>query len=160
MQQHIDNKAYHVEILTPKLDAPDIEAELAKFAEKYRAVIAAGYVVCITDNPMGHMSVTAMEAIEAGKVTETVHLVNWKEPGKNDFAIAEEVTLRGNHERRPDLVLYVNGIAVGVLENVIPGYVDPLVGGGTRDLVAATVILLTILVRPFGLFGREDIERV
>ena len=54
--------------------------------------------------------------IEAGKVTETVHLINWEEPEKNDFAIAEEVTLKGNHERRPDLVLYVNGIAVGVLE--------------------------------------------
>jgi type I restriction enzyme R subunit len=54
--------------------------------------------------------------IEAGKVTETVHLINWAEPSKNDFAIAEEVTLRGNHERRPDLVLYVNGIAIGVLE--------------------------------------------
>jgi len=54
--------------------------------------------------------------VEAGKVTETVHLINWQEPQKNDFAIAEEVTLRGNHERRPDLVLYVNGIAVGVLE--------------------------------------------
>ncbi|HXB68350.1 MAG TPA: HsdR family type I site-specific deoxyribonuclease [Candidatus Acidoferrales bacterium] len=54
--------------------------------------------------------------IEAGQVTETVHLVNWAEPEKNDFAIAEEVTLQGDHERRPDLVLYVNGIAVGVLE--------------------------------------------
>ena len=54
--------------------------------------------------------------IEAGKVTETVHLINWDEPEKNDFAIAEEVTLHGNHERRPDMVLYVNGIAVGVLE--------------------------------------------
>jgi type I restriction enzyme, R subunit len=54
--------------------------------------------------------------IEAGKVTETVHLINWNEPEKNDFAIAEEVTLRGNHERRPDIVLYVNGIAIGVLE--------------------------------------------
>jgi len=54
--------------------------------------------------------------IEAGKVTETVHLINWAEPEKNDFALAEEVTLRGNHERRPDIVLYVNGIAVGVLE--------------------------------------------
>src|SRR6185437_5546780 len=42
--------------------------------------------------------------IEAGKVTETVHLINWREPGKNDFGIAEEVTLKGNHERRPDLV--------------------------------------------------------
>jgi len=54
--------------------------------------------------------------IEAGKVTETVHLINWQEPEKNDFVIAEEVTLKGNHERRPDLVLYVNGIAVGVIE--------------------------------------------
>ncbi|MBL1265847.1 type I restriction endonuclease subunit R [Methylomicrobium sp. RS1] len=53
---------------------------------------------------------------EAGKATETVHLINWQAPDKNDFAIAEEVTLKGNHERRPDLVLYVNGIAIGVLE--------------------------------------------
>src|ERR1035441_2632074 len=54
--------------------------------------------------------------IEAGKVTETVCLINWAKPEKNHFAIAEEVTLQGDHERRPDLVLYVNGIAVGVLE--------------------------------------------
>lgn len=54
--------------------------------------------------------------IEAGKVTETIHLVDWQDPGNNDFAIAEEVTLKGNHERRPDLVIYVNGIAIGVLE--------------------------------------------
>lgn len=52
----------------------------------------------------------------AGQNHETVHFINWGEPEKNDFAIAEEVTLKGNRERRPDLVLYVNGIAVGVLE--------------------------------------------
>ena len=54
--------------------------------------------------------------IEAGKVTETVELIEWDNPSRNDFAIAEEVTLNGGHERRPDLVLYVNGIAVGVIE--------------------------------------------
>jgi type I restriction enzyme R subunit len=54
--------------------------------------------------------------VEAGKVTETAHLIDWNHPEKNDFAIAEEVTLHGNHERRPDIVLYVNGIAIGVLE--------------------------------------------
>ncbi|MEW4569501.1 HsdR family type I site-specific deoxyribonuclease [Tautonia sp. JC769] len=54
--------------------------------------------------------------VEAGKVTDKVHLINWNEPEANDFAIAEEVTLRGGRERRPDLVLYVNGIAVGVIE--------------------------------------------
>jgi len=54
--------------------------------------------------------------VEAARTTETVHLIDWQHPENNDFAIAEEVTLRGNHERRPDLVLYINGIAVGVLE--------------------------------------------
>src|SRR5215213_6987607 len=53
---------------------------------------------------------------EAGKVTDTIHLIDWNQPEKNDFYIAEEVTLKGGHERRPDIVLYVNGIAVGVLE--------------------------------------------
>lgn len=53
---------------------------------------------------------------EAGKPSETVQLINWADPEKNNFAIAEEVTLKGGHERRPDIVLYVNGIAIGVLE--------------------------------------------
>jgi type I restriction enzyme R subunit len=53
---------------------------------------------------------------EAGDNFETVHLIDWKDPEKNDFAIAEEVTILGNHEKRPDIVLYVNGIAIGVLE--------------------------------------------
>ena len=52
----------------------------------------------------------------AGENNENVWLINWDDPAQNDFAIAGEVTLHGNHERRPDLVLYVNGIAVGVIE--------------------------------------------
>jgi len=54
--------------------------------------------------------------VAADQNTDTVKLINWGEPQKNDFFIAEEVTLHGNHERRPDIVLYVNGIAIGVLE--------------------------------------------
>ena len=53
---------------------------------------------------------------EAGEPTDKVHLIDWAEPANNDFAIAEEVTLRGAAERRPDLVLYLNGIAVAVIE--------------------------------------------
>jgi type I restriction enzyme R subunit len=52
----------------------------------------------------------------AGKAHDTVHLVDWEHPENNDFAIAEEVTLRGGFERRPDIVLYLNGIAVAVIE--------------------------------------------
>ncbi|MCD7896465.1 MAG: HsdR family type I site-specific deoxyribonuclease [Planctomycetaceae bacterium] len=54
--------------------------------------------------------------IAAGKPHEDVHLIDWENPGENDFALAEEVTLRGGHQRRPDLVLYINGIAVAVIE--------------------------------------------
>ncbi len=53
---------------------------------------------------------------EAGKPTETVLLIDWDDPVSNDFAIAEEVTLSGDLTRRPDIVLYVNGLAIGVLE--------------------------------------------
>jgi len=44
--------------------------------------------------------------------TETVGLIDWQHPEKSAFAIAEDVTLKRPLERRPDLVLYVNGIAI------------------------------------------------
>ncbi|MCX6235834.1 MAG: HsdR family type I site-specific deoxyribonuclease [Bacteroidetes bacterium] len=53
---------------------------------------------------------------DVGDNTETVHLIDWSNPEKNDFAIAEEVTIQGNYDKRPDIVLYVNGIALAVLE--------------------------------------------
>ena len=52
------------------------------------------------------------------------------------------------------------GIIVGVAESLATGVLDPLVGGGTRDIVASVIILLTLLLKPHGLFGREHIERV
>ncbi len=54
--------------------------------------------------------------VAAGQAHETVHLVDWEHLEENDFALAEEVTLKGGHERRPDIVLYLNGIAIVVLE--------------------------------------------
>ena len=53
---------------------------------------------------------------EIGEVTETIWLIDWDEPCNNHFAIAEEVTVTGENNKRPDIVLYVNGIALGVLE--------------------------------------------
>jgi type I restriction enzyme R subunit len=52
----------------------------------------------------------------AGDKTETVWLIDWKTRTNNDFCIAQEVTVRGPNDKRPDIVLYVNGIALGVLE--------------------------------------------
>ena len=53
---------------------------------------------------------------DVGEQNITVWLIDWKTPANNDFAIAEEVTVAGKNTKRPDLVLYVNGIALGVLE--------------------------------------------
>ncbi|MYG08279.1 hypothetical protein F4167_17035 [Candidatus Poribacteria bacterium] len=46
----------------------------------------------------------------------TVKLIDWEHPFNDDFGIAEEVTLKGEYTKRPDVVLYINGIAIGVLE--------------------------------------------
>jgi type I restriction enzyme R subunit len=54
--------------------------------------------------------------IAAGKAHETVHLIDWEHSEKNDFALAEEVTLTGGYQRRPDIVLYLNGLAVAMIE--------------------------------------------
>ncbi len=52
----------------------------------------------------------------AGEQKETVELIDWKNIDRNHFGVAEEVTIKGEHTKRPDVVLYVNGIALGVLE--------------------------------------------
>lgn len=53
---------------------------------------------------------------DVGEQHTTVWLVDWENVNNNDFAIAEEVTVAGENTKRPDIVLYVNGIALGVLE--------------------------------------------
>ena len=70
--------------------------------------------------------------IAAGKPNDLVHLIDWEHPEQNDFAIAEEVTLRGGYERRPDLVIYLNGIAIGVIE-LKRGSVE--IADGVRQLI-------------------------
>jgi type I restriction enzyme R subunit len=53
---------------------------------------------------------------DVGEQNITVWLIDWTDPAKNDFAIAEEVSVAGVNNKRPDIVLYANGIALGVLE--------------------------------------------
>jgi methylenetetrahydrofolate reductase (NADPH) len=63
MQKHIDERKYHVEILTPKQNSLKIEEDLESFALKYRKSYDAGYVACVTDNPMGLPSFKVTECI-------------------------------------------------------------------------------------------------
>jgi len=53
---------------------------------------------------------------DVGEHNQTVYLIDWNNFYNNHYAIAEEVTVIGKHNKRPDLVLYVNGIALGVIE--------------------------------------------
>lgn len=68
--------------------------------------------------------------VSAGENYDTVKLINWQDPEDNDFYIAEEVTYKGNKTKRPDIVLYINGIAIAVLE-LKRGIVD--IGEGIRQ---------------------------
>jgi branched-chain amino acid transport system permease protein len=68
------------------------------------------------------------------------------------------IAILGGLDSIPGVLLA--GLIVGVAESLATGIIDPLVGGGTRDIVASVIILVTLLVRPYGLFGREQIERV
>jgi branched-chain amino acid transport system permease protein len=52
------------------------------------------------------------------------------------------------------------GALLGIVEGVASSVLDPMLGGASRDLVDAAMLILTILIRPHGLFGRHDIERV
>lgn len=58
----------------------------------------------------------AKVAEEAGEAPKTVFFLNFSDIAQNDFAIAEEVTVVGENTKRPDLVIYVNGIALAVIE--------------------------------------------
>jgi len=53
---------------------------------------------------------------DVGERHITIWLIDWETPASNDFAIAEEVAVIGENTKRPDIVLYINGIALGVLE--------------------------------------------
>ncbi len=53
---------------------------------------------------------------DVGENTVTARLIDWKNPENNHFAVAEEVSVKGRYDKRPDVVLYVNGIALGMQE--------------------------------------------
>ncbi len=54
----------------------------------------------------------------------------------------------------------VGGLIVGVVENLAAGYLDPLVGGGTKDFAPLVLMILMLMIRPYGIIGKRRIERV
>jgi len=54
----------------------------------------------------------------------------------------------------------IGGLIVGLVESLASGYLDPYVGGGTKDFAPYLLMILVLMVRPYGIFGKRQIERV
>lgn len=54
----------------------------------------------------------------------------------------------------------IGGLIIGILENVVGLYLDPIIGGGVKDVAPFFILVLIIMIRPYGLFGKATIERV
>jgi branched-chain amino acid transport system permease protein len=54
----------------------------------------------------------------------------------------------------------VGGPIMGILENLAGGYLDPLVGGGAKEVAPFVILVLILTIKPYGLFGKVKIERV
>ena len=74
--------------------------------------------------------------------------------------------VRRNLGRRPlRTQLTVVGVAAAVMlfvlvESLAAGYLDPYVGGGTKDFAPYVLMIIVLMIRPYGMFGRRQIERV
>jgi branched-chain amino acid transport system permease protein len=68
------------------------------------------------------------------------------------------VVILGGLDSIPGAV--IGGLIVGIMENVTAGYVDPYVGGGTKDFAPYVLMILALMIRPYGIFGKKIIERI
>ena len=84
--------------------------------------------------------------------------------GGVDFSLADyglkvfPVVILGGLDSVPGVI--VGGVLIGVLENLSGGYLDPVFGGGVKEVAPFVVLVLILMVRPYGLFGKRDVERV
>jgi branched-chain amino acid transport system permease protein len=142
-----------------------IGASLVFFNSRYGVVMRA-----VADDQMASWSVGIRVERAVGvawglaAVASTAAGVLWGSTQGVDWSLslllikALAIAILGGLDSIPGVL--IAGLIVGVAESLATGIVDPLVGGGTRDVVAAVIILVTLLLKPHGLFGREHIERV
>jgi branched-chain amino acid transport system permease protein len=54
----------------------------------------------------------------------------------------------------------VGGVVMGILENLAGGYLDPVFGGGVKEVAPFIALVAILTLKPYGLFGKVKIERV
>jgi branched-chain amino acid transport system permease protein len=54
----------------------------------------------------------------------------------------------------------IGGVLIGVLENLSGGYLDPVLGGGVKEVAPFVILVIILMIRPYGFFGKVEIERV
>ncbi|MDQ0339929.1 branched-chain amino acid transport system permease protein [Caldalkalibacillus uzonensis] len=68
------------------------------------------------------------------------------------------VALLGGLDSIPGAI--IAGFMIGMIESLAGGYIDPLVGGGVKEVVPFFILVLVLMFKPYGLFGKKEIERV
>jgi len=100
--------------------------------------------------------ISALVACVAGIATANVTDIYYTLPQMGIKGLI--VALFGGLESIPGAL--IGGIILGILENLSAGYLDPVVGGGLKEVAAYIMLLLILLIKPYGLFGLVRIERI
>lgn len=129
--------------LAMKATADDTIAA-ASIGIKVRGVFAVSWIISCITAAVGGILVTSVMGIH-------YHVA---EIGLKAIAIV----LVGGLESLPGIL--VIGPVMGIIEFLAAGYLDPLVGGGMRDLAPFIILLIALIVRPDGIFGWKRIERI
>ncbi len=101
LRNHLSNKRYNHELLTRAME--QLTTVAGNQVDRLYYVNKDLYTL---------LRYGAQVKEQAGDKKETISFINWESPADNEFSFAEEVTIRGEYDKRPDLVLYVNGIAL------------------------------------------------
>ena len=131
-----NNRCVEPDLLRANLTArgyskPEIDAALTRLMQAIDVTGTTLYQANLKTYTLLRYGVDVQTSVSAP--FKKVHLIDWENAEANDFALAEEVTLKGGHERRPDLVVYLNELAIAVIE-LKRAAVE--IGDGVRQLIS------------------------